>query len=443
MADRRRMFGSLKRHPYYRLYVAGNVISLPGNWLQSAAQAWMVLDATHSAAAVGSVTFWTFLPYAVFGIVAGPVVDRLDPRRVLIATQAALALAAGLLAVLAMSRHVVMLDMDLIAAFRGIALVLNNPARQVLLVRIVGRQDLRNAISLNSAVNNMGRIFGPVLSGVLIARTGISTCFWLNAASFLPFIAAVAVMRLAPRPAAARPDVTSVGRDLLDGFRYALRNRTLLLAASILLVAAVFSINFSVLLPVYTAQVLHAGPAVYGILYSLLGLGSLLGAVVASNVSTSRWSGILLSAMLFGAGEIVLGSFRDLGVAYAAAVLTGAGYTFYTTNTSAVMQLVSPDEMQGRTSALYSYIFTGSNPVTALLMGDLAQSSGAGVAFSVGGIALCATAGMACLLLCLREPGSLRAGIDPEGVRAGPEAATASVQTTDAGSGARDNGPRG
>lgn len=435
------LFAAAARHRDYRLYVIGNIISLPGNWLQSAAQAWLVLELTHSAAAVGSVTFWTFLPYAALGIAAGPVVDMLNPRQVLLATQAALAAAAVLLALLSMSRHADMLDMDLIASLRGCALVLNNPARQVLLVRIVGRQDLKSALSLNSAVNNVGRVGGPALAGVLIARVGISTCFWLNAASFVPLIAAIASARPSPRPGARRPGVSRAARDLLAGLRYAVHHRTMRLAAGLLAVAAIFTVNFSVLLPVYTAQVLRAGPSVYGLLYSLLGLGSLLGAVAASASKTARWGNLLVAAAAFGGGEIILGLAPLTGVAVAAVLLTGAGYSAYTTTTNTMMQLNAPDEMQGRVGALYSYIFTGSNPVTSLLMGDLAQLSSAAVAFSVGGSALCAAAA-ACSLL---RPGEPQTGRTPPARESAdlanrlPAAAStiASVGTAPSPSGAR------
>jgi MFS family permease len=398
------LFAAAARHRDYRLYVIGNTISLPGNWLQSAAQAWLVLSLTHSAAAVGSVTFWTFLPYATVGLAAGPVADVLNPRHVLVATQAALAAAAVLLAVVSTTSHADMLVMDLIAAFRGCALVLNNPARQVLLVRIVGRQDLKSALSLNSAVSNAGRVAGPAVSGVLMAQAGISVCFWLNAASFLPLIAAIALIRPRPGPVARRMRLSRTAADLLAGLRYAAHHRSMWLAAGLLAVAAVFTINFPVLLPVYTAQVLHAGPSVYGALYSLLGLGSLFGAVTASASKTARWGSLLTAAAVFGIGEIALGIFPNTAAACAAVLLTGAGYSAYTTTTSTMMQLSAPDEMQGRAGALYSYIFTGSNPVTSVLMGDLAQASTAAAAFSAGGIALCTATAGACLLLHLTKP---------------------------------------
>ena len=189
-----RTFASLRRSRNYRLYFGGQLVSQTGTWLQNAAQSWLVLDLTHSAGAVGVLGFCLYAPYAALGLVGGALADRWDRRRVLFVTQSAMGVCAAALAAVAYLRVDRVWVIDAIAVVRGTIMVFNNPSRQALMVQLVGRPELPNAIALNSSLNNATRVIGPALAGVLIAAVGVGACFALNALSFIPVIVAIGAM---------------------------------------------------------------------------------------------------------------------------------------------------------------------------------------------------------------------------------------------------------
>ena len=204
------MLASLQRHRNYRLYFAGQFVSQIGTWLQTAAQAWLILELTHSAQAVGVLGFFFYGPYAVLGLVGGALADRWDRQKTLLVTQVAMALCALLLALAVYGHFATVWFIDAVAFVRGVVLVFNSPSRQALMVQLVGRSELGNAIALNSSLNNATRIVGPALAGVLIETTGLGMCFLLNAISFIPVIWAIAAMRTSEFHAQA--DMRRTGR---------------------------------------------------------------------------------------------------------------------------------------------------------------------------------------------------------------------------------------
>ena len=382
-----RTFRSLRLHHNYRLYFSGQFLSQIGTWLQSAAMAWLVLQLTHSAFAVGLLQFWQFGPYAVLGLFGGAISDRLDHRQTLIVTQAALALCSATMAALTLLHVVTVWEAYGIAALRGIVLILNNPSRQAFIFQMVGRDELPNAIALNSSLANATRILGPGLGGILIAAFGVGLCFSIDAVSYGAVIASLFAMRTGELLPIARKGRPSVLRGTAEGLTYARRTPTIGVALVMFAVICTASINFTVLLPVVASATLRSGAAVFGLLTAVFGAGALIGALLSASLGRATWPVVLGSAAAFGAGELVLAPQRSVAGAAFVLLLTGVAYTLYTSNTNALVQLAAPPALQGRIAGLYSYIFSASNPLGALLVGALAERGGTETAFLVGGAA--------------------------------------------------------
>jgi len=380
-------FASLRRHRNYRLYFTGQLVSQIGTWLQTAAQSWLVLDLTHSAIAVGVVSFCFYGPYAVLGLLGGALADRVSRHRLMMATQGAMALCAAALALIVFLHVDRVWVIDLIAVIRGVVLVFNNPSRQALMVQLVGRGELANAIALNSGLNNATRIVGPGIAGVLIATVGTGWCFALNAVSYLAVIAALGAMReheFHPTPGIQRR--TPLLRSIADGLRYARKTKTITVVLAMLLVISLFAINFNVLLPVLARQTLHGGPQVYGLIAASFGAGAFIGALIVASRERASPRVLLAAACGFGAAQIGLAFERStLGDALVL-VVVGVCYTLYTASTNALVQLATPGFLQGRIGGLYSYVFLATGPFGALLVGWLSERGGTDLAFLVGGI---------------------------------------------------------
>ena len=380
-------FDSLRLHRNYRLYFGGQAISQIGTWLQGAAQSWLVLELTHSAVDVGLVSFWQFVPFTLFGLFGGALSDRLDPRRTLIATQAAMGLLAVALAAFAWLHSTNMAVVYAIAAARGVVMIFNSPSLQRLMIRLVGREELANAISLNSGVNNATRIVGPGLAGVIIATAGVGICFALNAVSYVAVVIALAVMNadefFPVRQADLRMRMLTSVR---EGLSYARKTNAVLIPLLLLTVVSITGINFSVLLPVLAAQTLHSGPEVFGLISSLFGLGAVLGALIAAALSRATWSMLLLSAAGYSLFQVLLAPQRELWLVLVFLVVVGIFYTVYTSATNAMVQLAAPDDLQGRVAGLYSYVFLGTSPLGALFAGYLSEAGGTNLAFLAAGV---------------------------------------------------------
>jgi MFS family permease len=388
LGGRARTLDSLRLHRNYRLYFVGQFISMVGTWLQGAAQAWMILGLTHSALAVGLVGFWQFAPYTVLGVVGGAISDRLDPRRTLIASQVALgACGAGLAAfALAGGRDVAVIYA--IAALRGLVMVINSPSQQALMIQMVGRDELANAISLNSGLANATRVVGPGLAGLIIAAAGVGICFSLDALSYGAVVAALALMRPSEFfPLRRAERAASLLSELVQGLAYAIQTPRVWLPLSVLTVISTLGINFSVLLPLLAAQTLHAGPGVYGLITSLFGVGALCGALASAALGRTGWGLLLASGAAFSVCELVLAPQHQLAAVILLLVATGAAYTLYTAATNIMVQLAAPDALQGRVAGLYSYVFLGTAPAGALIAGGLSAAGGTARAFGVAGVA--------------------------------------------------------
>ena len=384
----RRTFASLRRHRNYRLFFSGQVVSVSGTWMQNIATAWLVIDISYSALIVGLLADCQFLPFTLFGLFAGVVVDRLDARRTVIWTQVVSMGIAGALAALTLAGVVTTWEVLLLAAMRGTVLVLDAPARQALTFEMVGRDELPNAVALNSSLFNGARVIGPALGGVIVAAAGAGVCFALNTVSFAAVLAGLLLMRtdeLFPRNAnAERPTLL---RGTREAFRYVRSSPPVWLALMMVAVVSTFSFNFNVLLPVMARQTLGGGPEVFGILTAFFGLGALAGALASATLGRASWPVLLAGTGAFGASQLVLAPVAGLGAASALLFVTGASFTLWTSNANSLLQLNAPDRLRGRVIGLYFFAFNGAGPLGGLMAGWLASRGGTEAAFLVSGAA--------------------------------------------------------
>jgi MFS family permease len=394
-----RTFASLKRHRNYRLYFAGQVVSLSGTWMQNVAQAWFVIVLTHgSAFAVGALALCQFGPYALLGLFGGSMADRLSARRTLVFTQSTSMAIAAVLAVLALTHTAQVWEIFALAAASGSVLILDTPVRQAFTIQMVGRSELPNAIALNSSLFNASRISGPALAGLLIATAGVGICFLLNAVSFLAVVGALLLMRDSELYAINRGSKNpTLLRGVGEGLAYAWKTPTVRLVLLLMLVIATLAINFNVLLPVLAAHTLRSGPEVFGILSASFGVGALAGALTAAALARASLKLLLAGAVGFGISLLALAPERTVWAACAALVLTGFTFSLYGSQSNSSLQMVVPDRLRGRVLSLYGYVFFGTAPIGGLFAGWLTGAHGTGAyLYVVGSVtvlaAVCAVA---------------------------------------------------
>ena len=382
----RRTFSSL-RYRNYRLFFAGQLVSQTGSWMQRIALGWYVLDLTHNDAfAVGVMAFAQFLPYTLFGLFAGVITDRLDARRLVLATQVGQTISAAVLTWLALAHVAQPWMLYLIAFVNGTVLVLDVPSRQQLTYRMVGRDTLPNAIALNSSLFNASRVFGPSAAGILLGFAGVGVCFLVNAISFVAVLGGLLAMRTRdffPLQTFERPKILEGTR---EGLAYVRRQPRMLTVLALTLVLSTFAFNFNVTLPVLAKVTLHGHGTVYGFLSAIFGAGALIGALVAASRARASARVMIIGALVFTAAETLLAFANDEYAAGLLLFLVGAGFTAWSANSNASMQLAAPDHLRGRIIGLYFYAFNGTGPLGGLLAGWLCAKGGTELAFGVAGI---------------------------------------------------------
>lgn len=388
-----RTFRSLRDHRNYRLWFSAQVISVSGTWMQNTAQAWLVLQLTGSPRAVGLLVACQFGPFAVLGLAGGVLSDRLDRRRALLLTQSLPILFAGTLAVLAATHNAMVWQVYVLAALNGLVQVLDTPARQAFTVEMVGRDELPNAIALNSSIFNASRIIGPGLAGVIIATAGVAACFALNALSYVAVVAALLLMRrseLYP----VKTGHPAMVRGILDGLRYAAHTPRVRLVLLLMLVVGTISINFSVVLPVVASVTLHSGPQTLGLLSASFGLGALAGALVCASLARADVRALILGAAGLGLTELLLAPQTGIVATAALLVVCGMCFTTYTANSNSTIQVTVPDRLRGRVLAMYAYFFFGTAPIGGYLTGWMAERGGTRLALGVAGATALISAGL-------------------------------------------------
>ena len=372
-------------HRDYRLFWLGQSVSVIGSWMQSIGLSWLVLELTGSPIRLGLVSALQFGPLLFLSVVAGVIVDRSPTRRLLLGTQIALMLPAFALAGLEWTGWIRYWHVAALAGVIGIVNALDMPSRQSFTVEMVGRDDLMNAISLNSAMFNAARVTGPALGGFLIARYGIAVAFLLNGLSFVAVVVALTMIRTGSE---ARPHQgTTVRQEVLDGVRYA--TRTPVIASILTLVGAVsmFALNQGVLVPLFAREVLNEEVHGFGLLMASLGAGAVAGAVTGATRGQRRppMAAVIGPAAGVAGGLLALAFVRHFAMAAVILFLIGAMQIIFLNGANTLVQMTVPDELRGRVMGVYMMVFAGVTPVGAFLMGSIAEAAGVPAACAVGG----------------------------------------------------------
>jgi MFS family permease len=368
------MFRSL-RVRNYRLYASGQLVSLTGTWMQRVAQDWLVLSLTNSGTALGIVTALQFGPSLLLGPLGGVLADRGDKRRILLGTQSALALAALVLGVLDVAGVVQYWHVLVLATALGVISAIDMPVRQSFVIEMVGRDDLTNAVALNSTIFNSGRIIGPALAGVLISAVGTGWAFIGNAASSIAVLAGLLLMRV-DELFPSTPVLRARGQ-LREGLRYVRARRDLMLTMILISVFGTFGLNFAITCALMAKQVFHHGASGYGLLSTSLAVGAFFGAILATRRTKRPTTLFLLGAAgAFSVGEITVGLMPTFLTTALVLVPTGLAMLCVTTAANSHVQLGVAPTMRGRVMALYLVCFMGGTPFGAPLIGWLAGVAG-------------------------------------------------------------------
>lgn len=388
-----RTFRSIRDHRNYRLYFAGQVVSVSGTWMQNVAQAWLVLQLTGSASAVGLLAAFQFGPFFLLGLAGGVVVDGLDRRRILVVTQTVPILLAGSLAALAATGRVTLWEVYLLAALNGLVQVLDVPARQAFTVEMVGRDELANAVALNSSLFNASRIIGPALGGVLIGWGGVGLCFGINALSYVAVLAALLLMHGDELHRVVRRQQPPLLRGIVEGVAYAGRTPRVRTVLLMMLAVGTIAINFNVVLPVLTQRTLHSGAQTLGLLSACFGAGAVIGALLSASFRGSSFPALVGGCAGLGATELAIGAQGGVLLSAGLLLCCGVAFTFYTSNSNSTLQLAVPDALRGRILSLYAYAFFGTAPIGGYLAGWMSDRGGTRLSLTVmGGTALVAAA---------------------------------------------------
>jgi MFS family permease len=386
--------GRALRHRNFQLFFSGQLISLIGTWMQSVAQSWLVYRLTGSALLLGSVGFASQVPVFLFAPLGGIAADRYNRRRVVIGTQVASMLLAFILAVLTLSHaidHRIWL-IFVLAALLGVVNAFDIPGRQSFLVDMVGKDDLMNAIALNSSMFNGARVIGPAIAGILVAKIGEGYCFFANAISYIAVIVGLLMMRV---HSPGRASMASPLEHMMEGFRFV--NRTGPIRALLLLLGLVSLVGmpYVVLMPIFADKILHGGAKGLGILMGATGVGALLGALTLAFregvKGLGRW--VAWCCAGFGASLAVFAMSHMFWVSVILLLPVGYCMMLQMACSNTLIQVMVPDALRGRVMAVYSMMFMGMAPMGALLGGALADRLGAQVTVAIGGIASIAGAG--------------------------------------------------
>jgi len=373
------------RHRDFRLFWIGQLISQIGTWMQSVAQAWLVLELTHSPLQLGIVSALQFTPVLLFSPVGGVLSDRFAKRKVLLVSQTAMQLQAFVLAALVWSGRIQYWHVAVLAAIYGLGRAIDIPARQSYVTDLVGRSDLANAVALNSVIMNGARIVGPAVAGLLIAAFGVALAFFLNGVSFVAVLVALVAIRTE-----GRPDIDGrlgIREGVLGALSYAAATPPVAFTLGLMVVVSLVVLNFNVVVPLVARDVLNQGANGFGLLMSALGAGAVAGAfgVALFRRGQPPLKFLVASAATLCAGLMALAAAGHFAVAALVLALLGCCQILFTTGCNTTLQLVAPNELRGRVMGLYTVTFAGMTPFGSLLVGWVAEHQGIRLACAAGG----------------------------------------------------------
>jgi MFS family permease len=378
---------SALRYANYRLYFAGQIVSVSGSWMQTVAQGWLVYHLTQSELWLGIVAAAAGLPSLVISPFAGVLIDRVSRRTILMATQIVLMLLAAVIAALTLSGTVQVWHVVALAALAGIANAVDAPARQAFVRDMVGRENISSGVTLNSMMFNSARIIGPTMAGITLATVGAGWCFLINAASFMAAIVALRLMRLEGAPV---PSVKGVGPlvALRDGVRFARSHITIGPLLVLSSVTCLFAVNIVAVLPSFAAVTLRSPIDGYSTLSMAQGIGAVLGALGLAFFGRTFGRGHVISAMTVLLTVSVVGLATTTEVLPAALCMVGLGFSIvmFFVNINTLIQDQVPDEYRGRVLSLYTLTFMGLSPIGSLVLGALANQIGTPPAIALYGL---------------------------------------------------------
>jgi len=375
------------RHRNFQLFFSGQLISLIGTWMQTVAQSWLVYRLTGSSLKLGLVGFASQIPVFIMAPIGGTAADRVNRHRVIIATQTISMVLALILAGLTLTHRVQVPHILILAVLLGLVNAFDIPARQAFLVEMVGREDLMNAIALNSSMFNGARIIGPAVAGILVAKIGEGWCFFANGVSYIAVIIGLLMMRI-ERPKRGGSKASPL-EDIVEGFRF-VRNTAPIRAILLLLgLVSLVGMPYTVLMPVFADRILHGGARGLGILMGSTGVGALLGALTlalrAGIKGLGRW--VALACGGFGVSLFLFSFSRYFWLSAALLLPVGFSMMLQMACSNTLIQAMVPDQLRGRVMAVYSMMFMGMAPFGALLGGALADRLGAPLTVAIGAVA--------------------------------------------------------
>jgi len=374
------------QHRNFQLFIAGQLISLIGTWMQTTAQLWLVYKLTGSAALLGVFGFASQVPMLFLSSIGGYIGDRYDRQRSVIATQTASMILAFALAALTLTHMIRDWQVIVIAFLVGIVNAFDVPIRQAFFVQMVGKEDLPNAIALNSSIFNGARVAGPAIAGFAIARIGEGWCFFLNGLSFAAVIVALLMMRNVRSE--AKPSEDSPFKSFMQGFHFAMSDLPIRSALLLLSVLSLFGLQYSVFLPIYANDILKGGARTLGLLMSFAGVGAVLGALQFAARThyrgLARW--IAATSMTCAVALIVFSQARAFWLCTAVLFVVGFAATSQMAATNTLIQNRVPDELRSRVMAVYATMFMGVQPIGSLIAGGVAKRIGAPYTLSLFGL---------------------------------------------------------
>ena len=380
-----RTFAAL-RHRNYRLFFFGQLVSLIGTWMQNVAQAWLVYELTNSPFKLGVVSFCAGVPVLLFSLWAGVVADRVPKRPLLVVTQTVMMTLAFILAADMFLGTIQWWHIAIMAFLLGTANAFDGPTRQAFVVEMVGRNELMNAIALNSAMFNTARIVGPALAGIILAAVGAAWCFVLNGVSFLAVIAGLVLMDVKPYVGAIPTE--SPLKQMREGVSYIWHHPTVRPLITLVAVSNMFALGYMALLPAFAQDVLHAGKVGYGFMSTAIGVGALAGALVIASLGDYQRKGLILTAgnLLFPVMVIALSLSKSFHLTMGCLVVAGFGFMAQNATANTLVQTTVPDTLRGRVMSIYMMVFVGFFPIGSLIAGAMAERFGVPVGAAFGGI---------------------------------------------------------
>ena len=376
----------------FRLYYFGQSLSLSGTWAQTIAMSWLVLKLTHSGTQLGLVLAVTFLPMLVFGVWGGVITDRFNKRHILYCTQIAQAILALLLGLLVVTKNIDLWMIYVLASALGFTMVIDTPTRQTFVMEMVGRENLKNAVTLNSTMVNMARIIGPSIAGVLIATVGIGPCFLINSASFAAVLIALFAMNADELHTV--PPVPREKGQIRAGLSYVWSEPALKATLIMMFIIGTFAYEFPVIMPLFATVSLHGNATTYSAMTVAMGIGAVVGGLYTAGKGITKSGTLSRVAFMFGCSILFIAIMPNLLLTFIVLVLVGALSVLFISLGNTTLQLTSKPNMRGRVMALWSIAFLGTTPIGGPIIGAIADHTNPRIGLVVGGASALIAAGL-------------------------------------------------